>query len=65
MKDQLWCLILNPWLTQIASVKEKLLFFKTKYRKILGDGKEREREEGRVERKRNMYVRNKKEYISG
>ena len=43
----------------------KTPLFKTKYRKILGDGKEREREEGRVERKRNMYVRNKKEDISG
>jgi len=46
LKDQLWYLILNPWLTQIASIKEKLLFFKTKHRKILGDGKGREREEG-------------------
>lgn len=55
MKDQLRYLILNPWLTQIVSAKEKLLLFKNKHRKILGDGKEREG--GRVERK--------KEYVCG
>lgn len=62
MKDQLWYLILNPWLTQIVSAKEKLLLFKKKHRKILGDGKEREREGGRVERKRE-YVCGKEKRI--